>query len=424
MFTNILFLFLALLMPALILPESGYGVFESPALSFVSGLITWLLLCCAIWVQNKICKRTPTHTLIFAFQIQILVALAIAYFFFDFLKPFSEWPLTSLASLLMTALFYLSALGWAHYLIGGWGRAKTNILFLAPFVFPFVILWTMLEIPFFQTDSVWSTIVLAVIVAAAMLVCLPYSIQKTWRCCDMPESELKARLDALCTKLNFKHGGLKVWSVMRDTYTAAIIGTVAKYRYIMFTEKIIENFQPKWIEAILAHEIGHNKYRHLIYYPFITAGMVFSTLLLTNYLLDPTYTFFVTMDAQYPGFYWAESYHFVLYGLFALILGIAFRLFFGFFSRLFERQADLYIFEAGIDAGSMIDALNQIGNKSGYNHDKPNWHHYSIRERMNFLSRASTDPALIASHHNKVRTVLKLYFIALIIAATIIIYQS
>lgn len=424
MFTNILFLFLALVMPALLLPNVGYGVFDSPTASLISGVCIWLSLVCIIWLQKRTFKRKSAQSLMFLFNIEILVALAIAYFYFDFLKPFYDYPLASVINLICTLIFYFSALAWGHYLIGGWARAKANIIFLLPFTFTYLLLWMLLEIPGIDTDSTLIALCISLIVMVLLLACVPYLILRTWQCTDLRDGELKSRLDALCHKLKFKHGGLKMWSVMRDSYNAAIIGAIPKFRYIMFTDNLVNTFPPKWIEAVLAHEIGHSKHRHIILYPFITMGMMFITIFALSFLIEPTYIFFDQMDRQYPGFFWAESYYFVTYGFFALILGLTFRLFFGFFSRLFERQADLYIFEAGVDANDMVEALNAIGNNSGYSQDKPNWHHYSIRERMNFLTQASTNPALIAGHHRKVSTILKLYFLALIAAFIIIIYYS
>jgi len=140
LFTNILFLFLALVMPALLLPNVGYGVFDSPLLSFASGVCIWLLLICIIWIQKRVLKRKSAHTLMFLFNIEILVGLAIAYFYFDFLKPFYDLPLASVINLICTLIFYLGAVAWSHYVLGGWERAKANILFLLPFVFSDLVL--------------------------------------------------------------------------------------------------------------------------------------------------------------------------------------------------------------------------------------------------------------------------------------------
>jgi STE24 endopeptidase len=424
LFTNILFLFLAMVIPSLLLPNTGYGVFASPTLSLISGVVIWLLLLCAIWIQTRSYRKLSAHALIFRFQIQTLIALAIANFYFDFLKPFYDLPFAAIIDILGTLIFYLGAVAWSHYLLGGWNRAKTNMLFIAPFVLSYVLLWLILEIPGIDSDSTYVSLGVVIAVSLAVMVYIPRVIQRAWQCTNLHESALKTRLDALCSKLKFKHAGLKTWAVMRDTHNAAIIGVIPKFRYVMFTENLVNHFPPNWVEAVLAHEIGHSKYRHLIIYPFITIGMMLITIFALNFAIDPIYTFFDQMDRDYPGLYWEESYFFVTYGLFALILGATFRLFFGFFSRLFERQADLYIFEACVDANHMVEALNAIGNYSGNIHDKPNWHHYSIRERMNFLTQASSSPTLIAAHHRKVRLILKGYFLALVAAFTIIIYYS
>ncbi len=58
-------------------------------------------------------------------------------------------------------------------------------------------------------------------------------------------------------------------------------------------------------------------------------------------------------------------------------------------SRLFERQADLYIFESSFDPFYMIQALDRLGVVTGFTHSQPSWHHFSLQERIDSFTKLS-----------------------------------
>jgi STE24 endopeptidase len=90
-----------------------------------------------------------------------------------------------------------------------------------------------------------------------------------------------------------------------------------------------------------------------------------------------------------------------------------FRFVFGHFSRLFERQADLHIFATNRPPQWMAEALDHIGRATGYSHNKPNWHHHSIQNRIDFIHQSIANPALVKQHHRLVRLNIICYFIIL-----------
>ena len=62
----------------------------------------------------------------------------------------------------------------------------------------------------------------------------------------------------------------------------------------------------------------------------------------------------------------------------------------------------------------MIDALEAVAHASG-GYDTPNWHHYSIKQRIDFLKACEGNPSLIQAHHKKVKRTLIAYFVLLIL---------
>jgi tetratricopeptide (TPR) repeat protein len=93
-----------------------------------------------------------------------------------------------------------------------------------------------------------------------------------------------------------------------------------------------------------------------------------------------------------------------------LMLVIYFRYVFGFFMRNSERQADLYALKLIGHPFLLVSSLRKIAFHSGQPEDHPSWHHYSIRQRIDFLLRAYEDPAVIRKHHQKYYTAMVLFF--------------
>lgn len=388
-----------------------FGVIENAAGAFAAGLATWAAALGLMVVQKKWIPKSKAP---FIASCELLAALAIYSFVFCSQKIFFGLP--EIVSACVILALWMTGMGVFHGLYGGKRAFKQHTLFMLPFALPFLIVTTLADfLP--ETDSMAALVMIGFATIIGIMIFLPAVFQIIWRCAPLKESELHERLKRLCDKAGFEHAGMKTWTVMNDTHTAAIIGVIPRYRYVMFTKRILNHFKPEWLEAVLAHEIGHSKHKHLLLYPFIMLGMVLAASLGAGLIIEPLGNFFEEMSHSYPGIYWGELYFFASFAIFAVLMALLFRLHFGYFSRLFERQADLYIFHLGIDASYMAEALNEIGMLTGGTHKKPNWHHYSIQERIDFINKASTSPATIAAHNRKVRCSIWIYFVILTLLA-------
>jgi len=364
-------------------------------------------------------------------NLEILLFLGLYHFGLGAQRFFLQGVLASYQTpyTLISLLFYFWALGWAHVWYSYFQQHRSlkasiriawqQLLFLSPFCFPFVIISFILDgldhLPAWKqgTLPVDQEVILlgfSVVLLVLTLIFLPALMMICWRCRPLDRFDLKERLEKLCASLGFRHAGIKIWSIMPHTFTAGIIGIVPAFRYILFTPALLNRFRPEEIEAILIHEIGHNRYRHLLFYPFIMLGMlVLGALLLIGLEKE--------INSAIESF--SFSYFTLVMGLFilyALLLGLYFRLVFGFFSRLFERQADLYIFESSLSPIYMIQALDRLGVVTGYTHSHPSWHHFSLQKRMRFLYQALEKPDVIQKHHRRVKRWLTIYFFALILS--------
>jgi hypothetical protein len=93
----------------------------------------------------------------------------------------------------------------------------------------------------------------------------------------------------------------------------------------------------------------------------------------------------------------------------AFTLVIYFRYVFGYFMRNCERQADLYAFNLLGSSRWLISSLQKVAVYSGQSHDRPSWHHFSIRQRIDFLNRCEADRRMIIGHDRKLRRSILLF---------------
>ena len=428
MFTNFICLILAILI--IVLSPSAANPFITTQEAFVIGFGSYLLVLALIIIQNTIARKYRKSNLLLLANLELLLFLA---FFHSVLGIPHILSLISESLAIFSSLFLYFLGLWVHHVTASrhtssrYSKAFHEITLMIPFILPFLIITGIVEILellpipavhewlYHGTETFTGNLIFIavnIIVLLLIMVFLPYLVQIVWRCKPIQDNELKKRLEALCTRAHFKHAVLKIWTVLNHSLTAAIIGVVAPYRYVMFTQRMLNEMPPEMVEAVLAHEIGHHYRRHLLIYPFIIFGMSLLLLLFGIYAAPILHEEWITMAHHYPWKYWRVLYPLFMIIPFLAIAALYLRYAFGFFSRLFERQADLHVFILDVPAEHLIEALNYIGIATGHSHHQPNWHHHSIQQRIDFLKAAMGDHRLIKKHHDRVKTALVFYFIA------------
>jgi STE24 endopeptidase len=80
----------------------------------------------------------------------------------------------------------------------------------------------------------------------------------------LPEGELKERIGKLLVRCGFKTSGLFVMDgSKRSAHGNAYFTGLGKAKRIVFFDTLIDKLQPAEVEAVLAHELGHFKRRHI-----------------------------------------------------------------------------------------------------------------------------------------------------------------
>ncbi len=249
----------------------------------------------------------------------------------------------------------------------------------------------------------------------------PPLVRRLWGCKKIPEGPLRDHLIEFCAKQNFT-SEYYFWPLFEGrVLTAGVMGVLPGFRYILITPALIETMSLEELDAVMAHEIGHVKRRHLLFFVFLIGG--FS--LLAGLLVQPLTFFLLSRDASYsfiravnlpPESLWTICSAIPL----LLMMLLYFRYVFGYFLRNFERQADLNVFSAIGNSNSLISAFEKIAVISGNTRDQPSWHHFGIGERVDYLEKCEKDARWIGRQNRKVRWSLVGYLLVLLIGATVV----
>ncbi len=406
MFTYLIFLMLVLLISTIKGPVPDLYTVSLAAGTYL-GLLGWIV------IQNRLFNRTlyrAKDKILFLVNCELISYLFFLYLFLGIPKInlFVETQST-----LCALVLYFVGLFTFHY-SSSRTEATKHLLLLLPFTLPLLI-YTLISdtLTLFGVSldnlPVYQLILLSLFFAVSLIILLPPILVRCWRCVPMEQSPLHNNLEALCAKAKFRHGGMKIWTVLNLNPTAAIVGIIPRLRYVMFTRALLNHLSPECVEAVLAHEIGHSAYHHLLKFPFILLGMAIATMLFESFVGSGITQALSLMGAS-PTV--ALIMVFVPY---ALILVLYVRFVFGYFSRLFERQADLYGLSLGIPSSTLIQAFEEVSHAAGGIRDVPSWHHYSIGQRIEFLQKVTNNESLINKHHRRVWRALCTYCFFLII---------
>ena len=236
-----------------------------------------------------------------------------------------------------------------------------------------------------------------------LVIFFPVLVKRVWGCTPIPPGPLREQVESFLEKQNLRLEIL-YWPLFEgQALTAGIMGIVPPFRYLMITPALAKTLDPRELESVLAHEIGHVRKKHLLLY----IGLFLGASLLINSLLEPLSSMLLGADFLYTVCGWFNLSPAALLlgsvtGATLLFLIIYFRFVFGYFIRNFERQADAFVFDAQETAVPLIASFEKIAALSGNIREEKNWHHFGIGERIDFLLRCERDKGLIYRHDRKV----------------------
>lgn len=304
-----------------------------------------------------------------------------------------------------------------------WSNLKTNI----PVILPWLCLSLLADLlqrtklPLIREimQSAWGEQTVFIAFFLCLAIIFPVLVTRMWGCTPLPQSPARARIEAFCRRQRVGYAEILLWPLHEgQALTAGVMGIMTPFRYLLVTPALLTTMSPEEIEAVMAHELGHVKKRHLQIFLLLFLGFGVLAQLSSYpilYLLTNSDLFYrmIHLANKKPGNTLAFA---STVPLFVLMI-VYFRYILGFFMRNFERQADLYALKTMQTSAPLIRVFEKIAWLSGEIRDLPSWHHFGIGERIECLKLCDQDPKQIKAHDRKVYTALLLYGIILAGAA-------
>jgi len=207
----------------------------------------------------------------------------------------------------------------------------------------------------------------------------------------LPEGALRERLLALARKTNFRARSIQLMDgSKRSRHSNAFFTGFGRFRKIVLFDTLVEQLAEAELAAVLAHEIGHFKKKHIVKMLALSAAGLLAGLYLLSWLAGQAW--FYRAFGFAPG---SLAPAFLLFGL--LSGGATFWLspLVNVWSRHCEYQADAYAAAAMDEPGSLIGALRKLSQKNLSNltpHPLYSGFHYShptLLERERALRQRS-----------------------------------
>jgi STE24 endopeptidase len=220
------------------------------------------------------------------------------------------------------------------------------------------LLWVVLKLMestgslwWFWTWLVWSGFQLL------MMVLYPSVIAPLFnKFTPLADEALRARIEGLMTRVGFASKGLFVMDgSRRSAHGNAYFSGFGAAKRIVFFDTLIERLAPQEIEAVLAHELGHFKLRHIVKRIVVMFALSLAFLALLGYLKEQSWFYTglgVTPMLQAPNDAMALLLFVLVLPIFTFVLGPLNAI----TSRKHEFEADAFAARHS-DARDLVSAL-------------------------------------------------------------------
>jgi Zn-dependent protease with chaperone function len=209
---------------------------------------------------------------------------------------------------------------------------------------------------------------LAFVVAAVSLftLALPWILRASWDTEKLEASPLRTLLEDVSRHAKFRYRELRLWKTGGTLANAAVVGLGPFDRVVLFSDVLLAALTPREVVAVLAHEIGHAKRHHVAIFVVWTGGIFLAGDLVGREFDDE----------------WIAA------GLVLALFAAWYKLF-GWLSRRFELEADLFALRLTRDPTAIVSALERVG--GAHSREVDSWRHFSTAKRIAFVESAAVD---------------------------------
>lgn len=206
----------------------------------------------------------------------------------------------------------------------------------------------------------------------------------------LADGTLKQAIEDIARKVKFKMSGIfTIDGSKRSSHSNAYFAGLGKFRRIVLFDTLIHQMNEEEIVSVLAHEMGHNKKRHIqkqLLLGFVSGLLSFWILS----LLMTWQPFYQTFQAGNPN----PGKALVLFSLFGGSFGFFITPFTNYLSRKYEYEADGFSVQATGKTAPMISSLLKLSKENLSNlkpHPWYSFYHYThptTLERIQAIEKA------------------------------------
>ena len=208
----------------------------------------------------------------------------------------------------------------------------------------------------------------------------------------LADKDLKARIERLLERTGFRSSGVFVMDgSKRSSHGNAYFTGLGQSKRIVFFDTLLDQLDPNQTEAVLAHELGHYKRRHVLKRIVLMFGLSLSLLLVLAWLKNA--------DWFYAGLHVARHSDAMALALFFMVLPVflfPFTPLMSLYSRKHEFEADAFA-AAHCPPADLISALVRLYRDNASTHSIFYDSHPRAAERIAHLQALdSRGPAMAA----------------------------
>lgn len=217
----------------------------------------------------------------------------------------------------------------------------------------YLVLWLMSTMGSYWWIWVWGALV---VFNLLILIIYPTFIAPLFnKFMPLEDLELKSRIDALLAKCGFKSNGVFVMDgSKRSSHGNAYFTGIGKTKRIVFFDTLLKQLNVDEIEAVLAHELGHFKKKHIVKQMWVMFSLTLIVLYILNLLINE------------PEFYHSlgvatinNANALLLFSFIIGLVGFLFAPLSSYFSRKNEFEADVFAASQS-DKQHLISGLTKL----------------------------------------------------------------
>jgi len=203
----------------------------------------------------------------------------------------------------------------------------------------------------------------------------------------LDNEDLRRRLVLLSEHAGTRVRGVYRWKLSEKSKKAnAALTGLGNTRRIILADTLLDNYAPEEIEAVLAHELGHQVHRHILKSIFVQAGITLLGFWIANFVLHYAVDHHMFEELS-------DFANLPLIALTATALSLLLMPALNAYSRFNERQADRYAFESIATVEPFISSMNKLAQQNLAERMPSKWVEWFFHSHPSISKRVSAAEA-------------------------------